>query len=405
MGLYGGTNTLLCVHRVMVSISSYKTEHSQRSVVFLRYNRVQCKTTFYQKDVMHELIVALHLHTVYSDGTGVHADLAAAGLKAGVDVLIVSDHNVLVNDVEGYTQKGKRRLLLLAGEEVHDRTASVGGNHLLIFGHKVGLTRYAPNRQQLIDQARSAGALTFLAHPLDDPLPWLHERSFAWTDWDVKGFTGIELWNQMSEFKTRSQSLLKAGLHAFFPGFMMLGPTEQTLMLWDELLLTRKHPVVAVAGSDAHAHTYHAGPFKAQVYPYETAFRSITTHIITPQPLSGEINSDRRMVYEALSAGHCFCANDIAHSTRGFRFTCDNYDGTFWMGDSVSAKSGLTLQVRAPIRSHIRLLKDGKLALEVRDREVLTYLTKEPGIYRAEVYIDYRGRHRGWIFSNPIYAV
>ena len=107
---------------------------------------------------MHELIVALHLHTVYSDGTGVHADLAAAGLKAGVDVLIVSDHNVLVNDVEGYTQKGKRRLLLLAGEEVHDRTASVGGNHLLIFGHKVGLTRYAPNRQQLIDQARSAGA-------------------------------------------------------------------------------------------------------------------------------------------------------------------------------------------------------------------------------------------------------
>ena len=75
------------------------------------------------------------------------------------------------------------------------------------------------------------------------------------------------------------------------------------------------------------------------------------------------------------------------------------------MGDSVSAKSGLTLQVRAPIRSHIRLLKDGKLALEVRDREVLTYLTKEPGIYRAEIYIDYRGRHRGWIFSNPIYAV
>ena len=75
------------------------------------------------------------------------------------------------------------------------------------------------------------------------------------------------------------------------------------------------------------------------------------------------------------------------------------------MGDKVTAESGLTFQVRAPIRSHIRLLKDGQMVHEVRDREVLTYLTKEPGIYRVEVYIDFRGRHRGWIFSNPIYAV
>ena len=68
---------------------------------------------------MEELIVALHMHTVYSDGTGTHAELAAAGLRAGVDVLIVTDHNVLVSDIEGYTQEGKRRLLLLSGEEVH----------------------------------------------------------------------------------------------------------------------------------------------------------------------------------------------------------------------------------------------------------------------------------------------
>jgi len=60
-------------------------------------------------------------------------------LKAGVDVLIVTDHNVLVNDIEGYTQEGKRHLLLLVGEEVHDRTSPVGGNHMLIFGHNLEL--------------------------------------------------------------------------------------------------------------------------------------------------------------------------------------------------------------------------------------------------------------------------
>ena len=120
---------------------------------------------------MEELIVALHMHTVYSDGSGKHAELAEAGLKAGVDVLIVTDHNVLVQDIEGYTQEGKRRLLMLVGEEVHDRTSQVEGNHMLIFGHNSELSRFAPNRQQLIDQARQAGAMTFLAHPFDDPLP------------------------------------------------------------------------------------------------------------------------------------------------------------------------------------------------------------------------------------------
>lgn len=353
---------------------------------------------------MEELIAALHMHTVYSDGAGKHTELAEAGLRAGVDVLLVSDHNVLVQGVDGYAQEGRRKVLLLAGEEVHDRASSVSGNHLLIFGHNQELARLASNRQQLIDQARQAGGLTFIAHPFEDPLPAFKEKSYNWTDWEVKGFTGIELWNMMSEFKTRSQTLPKAALNAFFPGFMLLSPLEQTLRLWDELLLTRKQPIVAIAGVDAHGDTYQVGPIKACVYPYQTLFRSLTTHLITPAKLSGEINSDRRMVLDALAAGHCFCANDLAHPTRGFRFTCNNNDGTFWMGDTVRAEEGLTFQVRSPIRAHIRLLKDGKLVQQARDREVLTHLTKEPGIYRAEVFTDSRGRHRGWIFSNPIYA-
>ena len=50
---------------------------------------------------MEELIVALHMHTRYSDGAGLHKDLAEAGLDAGVDVLLVSDHNVLVQEMDG----------------------------------------------------------------------------------------------------------------------------------------------------------------------------------------------------------------------------------------------------------------------------------------------------------------
>ncbi len=44
---------------------------------------------------MQELITAIHMHTRFSDGSGLHQDLANAGLEAGVDALLVSDHNVL----------------------------------------------------------------------------------------------------------------------------------------------------------------------------------------------------------------------------------------------------------------------------------------------------------------------
>ena len=47
--------------------------------------------------------------------------------------------------------------------------------------------------------------------------------------------------------------------------------------------------------------------------------------------------------------------------------------------------------------------KDGKPVKTWRMRENCTYITSEPGVYRVEAYIHFRGRRRGWIFSNPIY--
>lgn len=354
---------------------------------------------------MQELTVALHMHTTFSDGSGTHAELAEAGLQAGVDVLLVSDHNILAQGLDGYHQKGKQRLLMLIGEELHDPTLPAKGQHLLVFGHNQELSRYTREPQKLIDQANASNAVSFIAHPIEDALPAFGEGEFGWRDWSVKGFTGIELWNQMSEFKTRSHSFPKAALHALFPNFMNQGPLPQTLQLWDELLAKHKNPVVAIAGNDAHKLKKRYGPFKLTLYPYVWQFKSLTTHILTPSKLTGEFNTDRKTVIEALRAGHAFCAFDLPHPTHGFRFTCNTNDGTFIMGDQVQTESGLTFQVRLPLRTRVRLLKDGLVVKEHSDREVLTYLTKEPGIYRVEVYIDYLNRHRGWIFSNPIYAV
>ena len=63
------------------------------------------------------------MHTTYSDGSGAHADIVKAALATGLDAVITTDHNVLVDGPAGYYQDGDRSVLLLVGEEIHDQTA------------------------------------------------------------------------------------------------------------------------------------------------------------------------------------------------------------------------------------------------------------------------------------------
>jgi hypothetical protein len=74
------------------------------------------------------------------------------------------------------------------------------------------------------------------------------------------------------------------------------------------------------------------------------------------------------------------------------------------MGGEISAKNGVTLQIRLPQRAECRLLRNGEVIKTWDDRETPAHITTEPGVYRVEVYIHFRGKRRGWIFSNPIYV-
>lgn len=351
----------------------------------------------------HELVVNLHMHTTYSDGSGSHRDIAQAGLRAGLDVAIVTDHNVLVRGMEGYHKNGKQRLLLLVGEEIHDQARVPQKNHLLVFDANRELAVFAPDPQNLIDNVRRAGGLSFLAHPYDPACLSIGETDISWEAWHVQGYTGLELWNGLSEIKVRGKTFLHILFYVFFPRFLALQPPAPTLQKWDELLNSGKR-VVAIGGSDAHALQVRAGLLRWVVFPYDFHFRAINTHLLTPSPLTGDLPADKRMIYEALAAGHCFVACDLHHSARGFRFTAQGREKTAIMGDEIPANGGITFTIRLPEAAEIRLLKDGQVLRTWKHAEVATHITTEAGVYRVEVWRHALGRMRGWIFSNPIYV-
>jgi len=352
---------------------------------------------------MHEVIINLHMHTRYSDGSGSHADIARAALRAGLDAVIVTDHNVWVQGPEGYYKEGAKRVLLLVGEEVHDQDREPQKNHLLVFGAGSEVATYADDPQALINNVRKAGGLAFIAHPFDPEQPAFNEPDISWADWDVQGFTGIELWNGFSEFKGAIKSKFHALFYAYFPDFIARSPFPDALRKWDDLLTDGKR-VVAIGGSDAHAMQASMGPLQRVIFPYEFHFRAINTHLFLPQPLSGDLAADRRLILDALSAGHAFVGYDRPASTRGFRFTAQGREEAAIMGDEIPAQGGVTLQAHLPGLAEIRLIKDAEVIRVWKKQQACTHITTEPGVYRVEVHRRYLGRKRGWIFSNPIYV-
>jgi len=352
---------------------------------------------------MHEIVVNLHMHTRYSDGSGTHKDIAQAAMQTGLDAVIVTDHNTLVQGMEGYYRFGPSRILLLVGEEIHDQDRVPQKNHLLVFNANRDLASLADDPQTLINGVRDAGGICFIAHPKDPEAPAFNETDISWEDWTVQNYTGIELWNGLSELKTVVPTKLHGAFYAFFPKFIGHHPIPETVQRWDDLLASGR-PVVAIGGSDAHALNLHMGPIHRIIFPYEFHFKTINTHVLVPEPLTGDVPTDKKMIYEALAAGHCFVGYDLPAPTRGFTFKAKGLERSVIMGEEISVKGGVTLQAHVPEPAEIRLLKDGKQIGIWKKNHACAYTATEPGVYRVEVYRNYLGKKRGWIYSNPIYV-
>jgi hypothetical protein len=93
------------------------------------------------------------------------------------------------------------------------------------------------------------------------------------------------------------------------------------------------------------------------------------------------------------------CSSDL-----GFRFTGQGKDKIASMGDEIPIQNGITFQIRLPRKAECQILLNGDVLKTWKDREICTYITQNPGVYRVEAYLEYKGQKRGWIFSNPIYV-
>jgi len=363
---------------------------------------------------MHELVGNMHMHTPYSDGEKWHAEIAEAALAAGLDFIIVTDHNVLVRGVEGYYENENGRLLLLTGEEIHNPRRQPQASHLLVYGVDAELAPHAADPQGLINAVNAHHGYSFLAHPHEKDCRLFDYDNLGWHDWDIDGFTGLEIWNYMSSFVNRlADRIDDLPLHftlldkltalrlALNPEKTVTMPERATLDLWDELLAAGK-TISAVGNSDAHGTPMQMGPIKRIIFPYEFLFRAVNTHLLVPEPLNGELERDKRMILRAIGKGNSWVGYDLPHATQGFRFS-GHGRAKGYCGERVQLDAGATLQVITPAKATIKIIRHGEIVAAAENETSLTHIPIDPGAYRVECTIPFLGQERGWIYSNPIY--
>lgn len=345
---------------------------------------------------MFEYIGALHIHSVFSDGSGEVADIAAFADEVGLDFIVLTDHNTLRALKEGF-EGWYGKTLLLVGCEINDKENK---NHYLALGIENTFSTRLP-AVEIVRNVRKAGGIGFIAHPHEKRSSMKEHPPYPWTEWDIDEFDGIEIWNHMSEWM---EGLTEENKYQCFihPLKSIISPPQETLRVWDEL--NTKRPVPAIGGVDAHAHKVNLlGFFEVEVFPYKVLFKSIRTHIlstesIVPGKKPDDVNRAKKVVYEALKAGRSFVSNYYHGDAAGFRFFAEQNSGISQMGETVpfTGKAGLKVLLPAD-NAEIRLIRNGEIIDQVNGPEA-GFNIKQPGAYRVEVYID----GKNWIYSNHI---
>jgi hypothetical protein len=342
----------------------------------------------------------IHLHSAYSfDGRTPVAEIIEAANRSGVDFLMLTDHSTLKARDDGF-EGWHGGTLLIVGEEIAPRF-----NHYLAFqldksiAGEGCISDFHP--QTTIDRVRTGGGMGFIAHPDHGGNALFHVKHYPWIDWTVNGYTGMGIWDFMTDWQNSLSGYLRAILSYAFPAFFLRGPSPDTLARWD--LLAQKRRVVGIGELDNHDTVRRIFGANLSVFPYARVLRLIRTHVLTTGPFSGNSRDDIATLFEALKNGRAYVALDHYRSSSGFSLLLTEEGRCATMGDEFQLRRSAELKTSAPQRGRISVIRNGALFHQVLGNR-LSINIREPGVYRVEVSQRVLGRYHPWIFSNPIYV-
>jgi hypothetical protein len=342
----------------------------------------------------------IHVHSFLGGHShGTFTELIAAAKANQLDFVIMTEHPQANFDTSAMTLVGSHGgVLFINGNEV--ATAS-GDRLLLIPGTANAATAGTRNTQEIIDEQKQNGGLSFVAYPSESQ------------NWQPTTADGVEVYNLFTNARQIKPVIM------FFDGLWsyrsyadlmfadFFSRPDQNLRQWDSAAASPNKRLVAIAGNDAHSNVGMSlndasgqQLLGLKLDPYERSFRVVRTHVL----IKKGTELSREAILDALAHGHCYLSFDIFGDATGFNFSVNGSEAT--MGDEISASAQPRLSVTTPLWTRIGFLKNGNVVYQGTG-QTAEFSPDGPGVYRVEAYLDSLPAPvtgQPWIISNPIYV-
>lgn len=344
----------------------------------------------------------VHVHTRRQDGTGTVEQIAQAARAAGLSFVIVTDHGngARLPEPPSYVSN----VLVIDAVEI-----STTGGHVVALGLAQAPYPLGGEPRDVVEDIHRLGGWAIAAHPGSS------KPELAWQDWDAP-IDALEWLNGDSEWRDEGYpSLLRVLLtYPVRPAealTVLLDRPDAVMTRWDALSQTR--PVMALAGSDAHARvglTSIGEPYDARASLPLPSYRSVFSALsvnLDDVSLTGNAITDSAAVLDAVRAGRMFSSIDGLARQGSLSFTAANGEGSVGAGQSLAVSGPVTLSVAVagPREARVTLIRNGQ---PVKTTDALRFeesVGATPAVYRVEVSLPEAGGAHPvpWLVSNPIW--
>ena len=349
---------------------------------------------------VREVRVAYHVHTNRSDGTGTPDAIAVAAAKAGIDVVILTDHGDGTRATDPPRRVGG--VLVMDAAEV-----STWGGHYVALGARPSPYPLGGDPGSVVEDVARLGGLGIAAHPGSA------KDGLKWRAWDAP-FDGIEWLNADSEWRDRPRDLWSALLT--YPWAStgtvvgLLNRPRFELSRWDRAMAQR--PVVGLAAHDAHARIGLGGvgePYEGTVAVrapgYAAMFRAFSNTVRVPADWGRDAAADAAATLDAIRAGRSYAVVTGFGAASVRRFTATSGTRSAGMGEWLAPEGPVQVEVEVdvPPAAFTSLVCAGTRVAGSSGGRLTWRSEAAPGACRVESATSPSAEAMPWLVSNPIY--
>ena len=262
-----------------------------------------------------------------------------------------------------------------------------------------GLGEVQVHLSDLLSKVHSSGQ--YSSQPPDQPEDFVvlehpYKGGKNWRGELPPGLRGIEtvnlkaVWRQAWE-NTRYSFFWSLFIYPFNSHFSLLRlftHPEKEMNLWNEL--SSKRPTIGFVGNETTSRIIPVGRSWFRFPSYKTSFEIASNHVLLRSELTGDLEKDRRKIFNGLYRGQFYMSLDYLENPKGFVTFIRDRKSEYPLGSTLKYNEDMQLHIRLPqkpkVPFEVIIFRDGKPIQRSHSR-VTEYQMKEAGTYRIVVRV------------------